>query len=228
MHDAVLLEWEGVLADTGAARRDALCRALADEGVPWTVAAQDACAAGLDVRSAATAAVAGAGRDDATLAELVALRASRAFVAQLANGFSLTPGAADFVSAAAHRARIAIVTRAGRAETELALELSGLAGSVVALSTADDVSDPPPAAALYLRALGQLSRVRVVPAARAVAVVHSAHTAQAARRAGVRTVAVGAAAHVAVEADAAVDGVAGLTVDAIAALMAGAPAARRA
>jgi hypothetical protein len=39
---------------------------------------------------------------------------------------------------------------------------------------------------------------------------------------------VAAAAHVAVEADAAVDGLAGLTLDAIAALVAGAPAARRA
>ena len=33
MLDAVLLEWEGVLADTGIVRRDLLLRALADEGL---------------------------------------------------------------------------------------------------------------------------------------------------------------------------------------------------
>lgn len=228
MHDAVLLEWEGVLADTGAARRDALVRALGDEGVPWTAAAHEACAAGLDVRSAAAAAVTAAGRDDPTLVELVALRAGRSFAARLAHGFSLAPGAADFVAGVAHRARIAIVTRAGRAETELALELSGLGPSVAALATADDVADPLPSSALYLRALAQLSRVRPVPAERAIALVHTAHAVRAARAARVRTLAVRAPAHVAVEADAAVDGVAGLTVAAMWALVVGAPATRHA
>ena len=42
MVDAVLLEWEGVLADTGVARRESLLRALADEGVLLNAPAYDA------------------------------------------------------------------------------------------------------------------------------------------------------------------------------------------
>src|SRR5438309_123243 len=113
MLDAVLLEWDGVLTDTGLARGEALRRALAAEGVSLTAAAYDACCVGLDVRSAAAAAVRSAGRDDAPLAEIVALRAARAFGERLADGFSLTPGAAAFVTRVAARTRVAIVTQAG-------------------------------------------------------------------------------------------------------------------
>lgn len=218
MLDAVLLEWEGVLADTGSARRDALLRALDDEGVPWTAAAYDACCGGLGVRAAAAAALERSGRDDVTLVDLVALRASRAFMDGLAHGFTLAPGAARFVAAAESGSRVAIVTRSSRAEAELALRLAGLGDSAAAVVTVDDVLDPPPAPALYERALAQLARRRAVRAAHAVAIVDTSYAVRAARAAGVRTIAVGAPAHVAVEADAAADGLDGLTLDRIAAL----------
>jgi beta-phosphoglucomutase-like phosphatase (HAD superfamily) len=213
MLDAVLLEWDGVLADTGAARRDALLRALADEGVPSTAAAYDACGAGLDAQSAAAAMLRSAGRDDATLAQIVALRAGRAFAERLAEGFLLAPGAAELVAGAAHRTRLAIVTQAGRVETELALRLSGLEGAVGAVVTVDDVTDPPPSPALFGRALGSLARLRPARADRVVAMVQTLPAVRAARAAGVRTLAVGAAAHVAAEADGAVDDLRGLTLD---------------
>ena len=177
MPDAVLLEWEGVLADTGSARRDALLRALADEGVPWTAAAYDACCGGLDVRAAAVRALASTGCDDATLADIVALRANRAFVEWLAHGFVLMPDVPELVDAIEHRTRLAIVTRAGRAETEAALRLSGLDRSVGIVVTADDVTDLPPAPALYERALTQLSTQLVRCALdRVVAVVRAPGT----------------------------------------------------
>jgi beta-phosphoglucomutase len=219
MLDAVLLEWEGVLADTGAARRDALLRALADEGVPWTAAAYDDCCGGLDAHAAATAALAHRGRNDATLAELIALRATRAFIARLAQGFTLMPAAARFVALAELRTRVAIVTRAGRAETDIALGLSGFGSAITAVVTADDVMEPPPAPALYVEALDRLSRQRAVRADRVVAVVAGADGLRAARAAGVRVLAAGAPAHVALEADAAVDELAVLTIDGIASLL---------
>ncbi len=188
MPDAVLLEWEGVLADTGSARRDALLRALADEGVPWTAAAYDACCGGLDVRSAAVSALAGTGRDDATLADIVALRANRAFGEWLARGFVLMPDVPALIDAIAHRTRLAIVTRAGRAETETALRLSGLDRSIGIVVTADEVSDLPPAPALYERALRQLARSRPVRPDRVVAVVGAPAAVKAANAAGIRTV----------------------------------------
>jgi len=218
MLDAVLLEWDGVLADTGAARRDALLRALADEGVPSSPAVYDACCAGLDVPSAAAAALRAAGRDDPSLAQLVALRAGRAFVDRLAQGFSLAPGAADFLAVAAHRTRVAIVTQAGRAETDVALRLAGVESAVAAVLTADDVTDPPPAPAVFTRALVHLSRLRTARASHVVAVVRALPAIRAARAAGIRALTVGAPAHVAAEADGAVDSLEGVTVDVVARL----------
>jgi beta-phosphoglucomutase-like phosphatase (HAD superfamily) len=223
MHDAVLLEWEGVLADTGAARRDALLRALADEGVTSTAAAYDACCAGLDVHTAAAAALRAAGRDDATLAQIVALRAARAFTERLAEGFSLVPGALELVAALAHQTRLAIVTQAGRGETELALGLAGLEGAVGTVVTVDDVIDPPPAPALYIRAVTHLARLRPARAGRVAALVQTLPAVRAARAAGVRTLAIGAAARVAAEADGAVNELGGVALDALARLAGGVP-----
>lgn len=188
MPDAVLLEWEGVLADTSSARRDALLRALADEGVLWTAAAYDACCGGLDVRAAAAMALARVGRDDPTLADIVALRASRGFLEWLGRGFVLMPDVPELIEAIEHRTRLAIVTRAGRAETEIALRLSGLDRSIGIVVTADEVTDLPPAPALYERALAQLARSRPVHADRVVAVVRAPAAVAAAQAAGIRTV----------------------------------------
>jgi beta-phosphoglucomutase-like phosphatase (HAD superfamily) len=224
MLDAVLLEWEGVLADTGAARRDALLRALADEGVPSTAAAYDACCGGLDARSAAAAMVRAAGRDDATLADLVALRAARAFTERLADGFSLRPGAMELATGAAHRTRVAIVTQAGRTETELALRLAGLDGVIGAIVTVDDVTDPPPSPALVERALAHLARLRPARPSHVVAIVQAVPALRAARSAGVRSLAVDVPAHVAAEADGVVDDLRGLTLGAVVLLTGGASA----
>jgi beta-phosphoglucomutase-like phosphatase (HAD superfamily) len=219
MVDAVLLEWEGVLADTGAARREALLRALADEGVLWSAAAYEACCGGLDVHAAASAALGNAGHDDPTLTDLVALRASRAFLEQVAQGFSLQPGAARFIAEAEHRARVAIVTRAARAETEIVLRLSGLESAIACIVTTDDVPAPPPASDSYERALAHLARRRMVQPHRAVALIDTTAAVRAARGAGLRTLAVGAPAHVAMDADAAADSLNGLTMNAASSLV---------
>jgi beta-phosphoglucomutase-like phosphatase (HAD superfamily) len=226
MVDAVLLEWEGVLADTGVARREALLRAMADEGVPLSAAAYDACCEGLDVHAAAAAALAHAGHPDPTLATLVAMRASRRFAERLAQGITLQPGAVAFVAAAAQRSRVAIVTGAGRADTELVLRLSELDALVSCVVTAEDVLLPPPASELYDRAVGQLSRVRPVRVERALGVVRTGAAIRAARVAGVRTIVVGAPAHVAMEAEAALSTLAGATVEELCTLTGLTPAER--
>lgn len=226
MVDAVLLEWEGVLADTGLARRESLLRALADEGVSFDATAYDSCCGGLDVHAAASAAVARSGRDDPVLADLVALRAGRAFAERLSQGVILQPGAARFISELQHRARIAIVTRASRAETNVVLGMSGLAPAVACVVTADDVRTPPPAPAVYEQALRHLSRMRAVRTDRVVALVDGSAAARAARTAGVHTVVVGAPAHVAMDGDASVADLTELTVDAMAALVGAAPVER--
>src|SRR3979411_2776979 len=98
MVDAVLLEWDGVLADTGVARRDALQRAMADEGVPLSAAAYEPDCEGPDVQRAASAAVPHAGQAAPTVATIVAMRAGRWFSERIAQGLTLQPGATSFVA----------------------------------------------------------------------------------------------------------------------------------
>jgi beta-phosphoglucomutase-like phosphatase (HAD superfamily) len=219
MVNAVLLEWEGVLADTRLARRNALLAALAEEGVASDAVADEESCRGRSVHVAATTALRLAGRGDATLADLVALRAERAFLAGLAAGFVLAPGAAAFVEHAQLRARLMIVTRATRAETDLVLRLSGLDGAISAVVSADDVLGDVPSASLYTQALDHLARRRPIEASRTVAVVDALPGIRAARAAGVPVLAVGAPAHEALEADGAVDAVDRLTMDELARLV---------
>src|SRR5215213_3729828 len=120
MADGVLLDWEGVLADTARARRAALLRALDDEGIAADAASYDDECLGRSVRAAA-ARMLGAHAADASLVEVVALRAERTFDAGLAQGFALDPDGARFIERAQLRAPVVVVTAAGRTETDTAL-----------------------------------------------------------------------------------------------------------
>lgn len=219
MVDAVLLEWDGVLADTGAARREALLRALAEEGVAFTAEDYDARCAGLDVQQAARAALSLAHDDDPTLLDLVVLRAGRTFTDRLAGGITLEPGAMDFLRAAEPRARLAIASRATRVETDLFLRLSGLDGMMACVFTADDVLQPPPDPALYEQATLHLARTRRTRREHSVALVNGGAAIRAARSAGLHVLAVGAPAHVAMDADGATADFATLTLEELAMLV---------
>ena len=218
MADGVLLDWEGVLADTADSRRDALRSAFTDEGIAFDDAAYEHQGAGRSVHSAVVRLL-GRAAADTTLAALVALRAERAFASRLAQGFAIDPAAARFVELAQLRAPVVIVTAAGRAESDAALRLAGLHDSCAAIVTADDVGGDAPAPASYELALAHLGRRRVVKADRVVALATTMPAIRAAREAGIRTIAVNAPAHVALEADAAIASLDGLTLDAVDALL---------
>ena len=219
MVDAVLLEWDGVLVDTGPARREALLRALADEGIAFTAAQYDSHCDGLDVHQAARAAVTLAQGDDPALTDLVVLRAIRAFTERLARGLTMAPGALEFLRATEPRARLAIASRASRAETDLFLRLSGVDGMMACVFTADDVLRPPPAPELYEQASAHLARTRRTRREHTVAVVHGTSAIRAARAAGLHALAVGAPAHVALDADGAAPELGTLTLDELATLV---------
>jgi beta-phosphoglucomutase-like phosphatase (HAD superfamily) len=218
MADGVLLDWEGVLADTADARRDALRVAFSDEGIAFDQTAFANHGAGRSVRSA-VARLLGSRAADATLVELVALRAEREFAARIAQGFAIDPAAARFTEQSQLRAPVVIVTAAGRAESEAALRLAGLHDSCAAIVTADDVGGDAPAPASYELALAHLGRRRVVKADRVVVLASSIPAIRSAREAGLRTIAVNAPAHVALEADAAIGSLDGLTLDAVDSLL---------
>ena len=214
MADGVLLDWEGVLADTAGARRDALYQALADEGIPFDCASYDHRGAGRSVRAAA-ALLLGTRTGDATLVELVALRAERHFAARLAQGFDIDPEASRFAERAQLRAPLVVVTAAARAECDAALHLAGLHDSCAAIVTADDVRGDAPSRESYELAIAHLTRRRPVKLDRVAVLATTLPHIRAAREAGLRTIAVGAPAHVALDADAAVASLAGLTMDAV-------------
>ena len=224
--DAVLLDWEGVLADCAGVRRDALAHALAAERItpdaPSLTRHPADPAPGIEAST-----LANLDRTDPALADLVRLRASRAFAERLAKGFVLMPGARAFVEHAQLVSRVAIVTSATRSETEFVLRLSGLDGAVATIVSADDGLAPPPLPAMYERALEQLSRRGPIHRECVVAIGQASDALRAARACGVRTVALGAPAHVAVEADGAIDTVHGLLVTDLARLAGVATAERR-
>jgi beta-phosphoglucomutase-like phosphatase (HAD superfamily) len=210
---AVLLEWEGVLANTWSARRDALRAALAAEGIAHAIADHDDQLCGLGVTAAVHTVLRHIGARDPVLADLLVTRASRAFAAALATGLTVDPCAVRFVRTMQTRSRVAVVTRASRAETELVLQLAGISDAVTTLICADDVDGLAPGALAYGRAIAHLSRVRPLVPYDALAVVDGGPSIRAAREAGLRVLAVGAPAHEAMEADAAADTLDGVVLD---------------
>ena len=134
MADGVLLDWEGVLADTAEPRREALRAAFSDEGIAFDDSAFEHHGAGRSMRSAIVRLL-GRRATDVTLTDLIALRAERVFAARIAQGFAIDPGAARFIELAQLRAPVVIVTAAGRTETETALRFAGLYDSCAAIIT---------------------------------------------------------------------------------------------
>ena len=190
---AVLLELEGVLVETHEARRDALLRALAEDGINPDLLCYDDVAHGLSVRGAARALVAAANEEvDDIAIELAALRAERHFAESIGTGMVLTDGARDALGNLHGVTRLGLVTRASRREVEPILDAADASFLFECIVTADDVGDAPkPDPAAYLSALRRLSRRRSVSAADAIALEDGRAGIRAARAAGLRCLAVG-------------------------------------
>jgi len=189
MPDALLLELDTLVAGARAARRAALSCALVEAGHGDAV----------DPRSL-----------DDTARELLALRASRHYAAWLSQGVTLVDSASYAVIDAAAQVPVAVVSRGTRDEVAHVLALAGLESTVRFVVAAEDVCDGKPSPEGYELALGRLSRLRPLAAGRVLAIEDAPDGVAAARRAGLRVVAVGdLAAHEAAEADAFVPALAG-------------------
>ncbi len=190
---AVLLEMEGVLVETRELRRDALVRALAEEGIAVDLAAYDDLAHGLPVRAAARAlaAVEDEAIDEIAI-ELVTLRAERHFAQSIGTGINLTDGARDALGALHGVARLGLVTRASRREVEPILEAADASFLFECIITGDDVVDAPkPSPESYHAAIRRLARRRAMGAGDAIALEDGRAGIRAARAAGLRCLAVG-------------------------------------
>ena len=214
MIDAVLLEFDGVIADTRAARRDALLDALQGDGITLSSSEYVECCASMPVRASVGAAYAlrNLGRDDTGI-ELATMRAERRFSEFVGTGLSLMDGARTLIETLQGQTRLGIVTRAARADVDAMLGLAQLEHAFEFVIADDEAYQPKPAPAQYLGALERLSRRRPVTPRNVVALEDGPTGIRAAKAAGVRCAVVGwVPVHIAVDADALISSLAGLTI----------------
>lgn len=222
MLDIVVLELEGVIADTGEARRDALFAALRADGVLLPGNEYRDLCAGLSFEDAVRAAFRGVGRArDATAISLAAHRAERAYRAYIGKGLTLVEGARETLERLHEKVRLALVTRSPRSDAMFVLSLARvehLFTCVVASEDAPSKPSPEP----YRLALTRLQRARAkMVRGSVVAIEDGLAGIQSARGAGLATLVVGdVPAHVALEADGYVSSIAGLTADTLLSLVA--------
>jgi HAD superfamily hydrolase (TIGR01509 family) len=217
----LLIEFEGVLADTARLRRDALAEAFAVDGLTLTAAAWTV-ATGRCTEDAVERVRATLGApEDHTAADLCRARAERAFASRAGSGLSLQPGARDAMESLAGIARLALVTRAARREVEFVLDLAGLDGLFRPLIALEDVHPPKPDAAPYRAAMAKVAQLFPGQTLRGLAIEDSLVGVRAARAAGLPAVLIGDfAAHEAMEADAWIESIAALTPERVRALTA--------
>lgn len=222
MIDAVLFEFDGVLADTTSARGDALRSTLREDGIALSADEYREQCAGRSFAEAVRAALdLRAVKLDETGVDLLVLRTERAYSAAVGKGVKLADGVPEVVERLAASVRLGVVTRAGRSEVEFVLALAGLDHAFSCLVTGEDAAAGKPSPALYRVALERLSRLRATPPSMCVALEDTLVGIRSARAAGLRAVAVGALpAHVAMEADGLVPQIAGLTLNALERLVA--------
>ncbi len=229
MIDAVLFEFEGVIADTSVARRRALLDTLREDGVGLSESEYAEHCAGMPVHASVRAAFAlrRVARDDTSI-ELVALRTERRFAGMVDTGLSLVDGADELIESLQGQTRLGIVSRAARSEIDATLALAHLDHAFEFIITGDDVFQPKPSPAPYLGALERLTRRRAVTAKNVVALEDGAAGIRSAKAAGLRCAVVGSLpVHLALDADALIPSLVGQRVAKIDALTLGEHGAER-
>ena len=220
MIDAVLFEFEGVIADTSATRRRALLETFREDGVALSELEYVEHSAGMPVRASVRAALALRNfPHDETSVELLVMRTERRFADLVGTGLSLVDGAGDLIESLQGQARLGIVSRASRADIDTTLALAQLDHAFEFIIADDDPYPPKPSPAPYLGALDRLTRRRSVKPTHVVALEDGAAGIRSAKSAGLRCAVVGSLpVHLAVDADALIPSLIGqraATIDAL-------------
>ena len=229
MIEAVLFEFDGVIADTRLVRRRALMDTIAGDGITLTDDEYVECCAGLPTRAAIRAAFAlrGVPIDD-TGVELAGLRTDRRFATLVETGISLVEGARAAIEALQGSTRLGIVSRAARRDIDQALMLAQLDHAFEFIIADDDPFPPKPSSAAYVGALERLWRRRPVVARNVVALEDGPAGIHAAKAAGLRCAVVGSLpVHLALDADALIPSLAGLALRSLDAVTRGTHGAER-
>ena len=187
----LLIEFEGVLAETAALRQAAIAEALAADGIALS-AELLALAQGRALEDGIRRIREHVGApDDPTAIELGRLRAERAFATRLGKGVSLPAGLRPALEKLSAVARLALVTRASRREVEFVLQLGGLDGTFRPIVASEDAAPGKPARAPYVAAMTRVAELFPGQSLRGVGVEDSVVGVHAARAAGLLTVLVG-------------------------------------
>ena len=229
MIDAVLFEFDGVIADTRLARRRALTDTIKGDGITLTDDEYVECCAGLPARAAIRAAFAlrGVPIDD-TGVELAGLRADRRFDTLVETGLSLVEGAQASIESLQGSTRLGIVSRAARRHIDETLVLAQLDHAFEFIIADDDAFPPKPSSAPYLGAIERLGRRRPVVPRNVVALEDGPAGIRAAKAAGLRCAVVGPLpVHLALDADALIPSLVGLAVRSLDAVTLGTHGAER-
>ena len=204
MIDAVLVEVEGLGADKSATRRLPVLETLREDGIALSASEYIEHCAGMAVRASVRAALAlrNFPHDDTSI-ELVAMRTERRFADLVGTGLSLVGGAVELIESLQGQTRLAIVSRASRADIDATLALAQLDHAFEFIVADDDAFQPKPSPAPYLGALDRLTRRRTVKATHVVALEDGVAGIRSAKAAGLRCAVVGSLpVHLAVDADA--------------------------
>jgi len=185
MIEAVLFDFNGVIADDEEQHREALGGVLAEQGLPLTREQYYSDFLGFDDRRCLIEAFQRAGRRlPANQLEQLLAAKSRIYQRLIDRSLALVPGAAEFVPRAAGRFRLGLVSGALRREVDLVLDRAGLRRHFDVLVAAEDVARCKPDPAGYLAAHAALDRRRPLPVGHCVVVEDSLPGLGAARAAG--------------------------------------------
>ncbi len=183
--DAILFDFNGVLVDDEEHHRTAFATVLARDAIVLRREDYYDHYLGLNDRTCFTTAYARAGKPVswARVDELVAEK-SRAYALLVAPALPLVPGVAAFVTRAAQRFRLGLVSGALRREVESGLERAGLRDFFEVIVAAEDVGTCKPDPAGYRAACLALARRGALTPSRCVVIEDSLPGLAAARAAG--------------------------------------------
>lgn len=188
---AIVFDFDGVLADTEPLHFRMFREVLAEEGLTLVQADYSTRYVGL-TDAACFHAVLEAHGERPTYGRLNCLveKKTHRMQAALLHEAVLMPGIAEFVRAAGTSYRLAIASGALRREIELTLERAGFRDAFEHITAAEDVPNGKPDPDPYLHAVRALSRRRPLLPGECLAIEDTPHGVAAARKAGLRCLAV--------------------------------------
>jgi HAD superfamily hydrolase (TIGR01509 family) len=188
---AIIFDFDGVLADTEPLHYRMFREVLAEEGLTLTLEDYTTAYVGL-TDAACFHAVLEASGETPTYGRLNSLveKKTRRMQAALLHEPVLLPGVEEFVRAAGADYRLAVASGALREEIELTLARAGFREAFEHITSAEDVPNGKPAPDPYLHAVRHLCRRRFLLPAECLAIEDTPHGVAAARRAGLRCLAV--------------------------------------